>query len=196
MVWAAGKIARMDNSRDGSATSRNREPVGELARAWSCATHLGHELSCPDAKLSAKMILAWPTCANPRLRTKRRHVLERPTHRSTTKLRVRCLRRAWEELIKSKELFARYACTIWFAMLFGGVQCNSKLRLIYLRVGRTGSFKGDEPYRRACFSKTPFACRSVLSSQSSAAGPIIAERYGCNSIYAASERYCGVVAGG
>src|SRR3954454_10359946 len=116
MVWAAGKIARMDNSRDGSATSRNREPVGELARAWSCATHLGHELSCPDAMRSANMILAWPTCANPRLRTKRRHDLERPTHRSTTKLRVRCLRRAWEESIQSKELFARYACTTWFAI--------------------------------------------------------------------------------
>lgn len=196
MVWAAGKIARMDNSRDGSATSRNREPVGELAQAWSCATHLGHELSCPDAKLSANMILAWPTCANPRLRTKRRHVLERPTHRSTTKLRVRCLRRAWEESIQSKELFARYACTIWFAMLFGGVQCNSKFRLIDLRsVASVPSKKMSRTVEHA-LARRPFACRSVLSSQSSAAGPIIAERYGCNLIYAASERYCGVVAGG
>src|SRR3981189_2120770 len=148
MVWAAGKIARTDNSRDGSATSRNRKPVGELARAWSCATRLGHELSCPDAMLSANMILAWPTCANPRLRTKRRHVLERPTHRSTTKLRVRCLRRAWEESIQSKELFARYAChdLVCDAALARSNATPMQLRLrlielIELRIGGIGSFK-------------------------------------------------------
>src|SRR6266568_930571 len=55
MVSIGGKKGRMDNNRDESAANRNREPVGELARARPYATHWDRGQSHPDAGLSANM---------------------------------------------------------------------------------------------------------------------------------------------
>src|SRR5215469_3522715 len=53
MVWVGGKTGKTDSNRDESATNRNHEPVGELARAWRYATHSGRGPSHPDAMPSA-----------------------------------------------------------------------------------------------------------------------------------------------
>src|SRR5438093_10463292 len=78
MVSADGKIGRTDSNRDESATRRNHEPVGELARARTCATHWGRGLSRRDEMHSASMPPGWPKFANLRSRTIRRHVRVQP----------------------------------------------------------------------------------------------------------------------
>src|SRR6266568_4938669 len=82
MVWTDGKTGRTDSNRDGSATNRNREPVGKLARAWRCAMHLGRGPSRPDAMPSANMVPGGPKFANRRLRTKPLHARGRPARPS------------------------------------------------------------------------------------------------------------------
>src|SRR5262249_17910096 len=73
MVWTDGRTGRTDSNRDGSATNRNREPVGKLALAWPCAMHLGRRPSRPDAMLSASMHPGW-------LKSVNRHSRTRPLH--------------------------------------------------------------------------------------------------------------------
>src|SRR6516225_5951981 len=80
-----GKTGKTDNNLSENATNRNREPVGELARAWSCVTHSDRGLSHPDARPSANMPPDGPRFANRRSRTRRRHVRARPVRRPTTK---------------------------------------------------------------------------------------------------------------
>src|SRR5215472_4089218 len=78
MVWVGGKTGKTDNNLSENATNRNREPVGELARAWPCVTHSDRGLSHPDAGPSANMSRGWPRFGNLRSRTRRRHVRARP----------------------------------------------------------------------------------------------------------------------
>src|SRR6516165_3994189 len=59
MVSADGKTGKTDSNRDESATNRNHEPVGELARAWRHATHSGRGPSRQDAMPSANMPPGW-----------------------------------------------------------------------------------------------------------------------------------------
>src|SRR5262249_12442807 len=70
MVSADGKTGKTDSNRDESATNRNHELVGELARAWRYATHSGRGPSRPDAMLSANMPPGWPRFVNRRSRTR------------------------------------------------------------------------------------------------------------------------------
>src|SRR5262245_27165975 len=109
MVWVGGKTGKTDNNLSENATHRNREPVGELARAWSCVTHSDRGLSHPDARPWANMPRDWPKFANRRSRTRRPHVRARPVRRPTTKQHALCLHTAWEEWPRSKGLFARSA---------------------------------------------------------------------------------------
>src|SRR5258708_39506753 len=85
MGWTDGKTERTDSNRDESATNRNREPVGKLARAWRCAMHLGRGPSRPDAMPSANMIPGGPKFANRRSRTKPLHARARPARPSAMK---------------------------------------------------------------------------------------------------------------
>jgi hypothetical protein len=141
--------------------------------------HLGRGSSCPDAMLSANTLLGSPKCANPRLRIRRRHALEKPTHRSTTKRRVRCLRRASEESIQSEELFARYACTnLVCESGLGEVRCNSQLRLIEHRSRRFLQKEMSRTVEHA-LARWPFAriMPEHIEQPISAAGQIIGERH-------------------
>src|SRR6516162_4780129 len=81
MVSADGKTGKTDSNRDESATNRNHEPVGELARAWRHATHSGRGPSRQDAMPWANMPPGWPRFANRRSRTKQRHVRVQPVRR-------------------------------------------------------------------------------------------------------------------
>ena len=60
MELTDGKTERMDSNRDESATNRNHEPVGELARAWPYARHSGRGPSRPDAMLAANILRGGP----------------------------------------------------------------------------------------------------------------------------------------
>src|SRR5215813_3434009 len=81
MVSVGGKTGKTDSNRGESAANRNREPVGELARARPYATHSDLGPSHPDAKPSANMPRGGPKFANRRSRTRRHHVRAQPVRR-------------------------------------------------------------------------------------------------------------------